>query len=226
MRTNDHSNGTIRVVDSGAVHVAESDRVDGEVTVDVSGDGGVLVDPVADGAGSVGSEDDVRDHSPPGGERPPVSTTVPRRALRPVHLLAVLPSVATLAGILAAVTYGAGIWVADGRILPADAVRLAHVTWVLLGVLGTAWMWYDAVTLAEDRREWEPDPLAYVGAGGVAFVAGGVGLSLATGTAGALDAPTLLALVVAGVGMSSTVTGPLYLSHRFRHIGGARAEGG
>lgn len=133
-------------------------------------------------------------------------------------LLAVLPAIATLAGVALGAVVGFGVF--DTR-TPGVGRAVAYallVPYFLLGVAGTQWLYEDATRLTAASADWQPNPWYYVLGGGVVLelyylvpVLSGAGPR--TGVVAYLAGGFVLALA-----LSSVVAGPVYAFQRRRHL--------
>ena len=227
MTASTESKGRIRIVDADGVHVARSAQLEGDLTVDVTGE-----EPAVGPSRSAGQAPtapsaaaDAAGHATVL-ERPPVVRTL-RAVLADLRSvwLALLPAATTVAAVALAAVFGPALWSVERSVLPAVAVRLGHVSWFLLGLAGTAWLWTDAGAVAEGPRSWAPAPLAYTLAGALLFAAGGTAFFTSGGHPPAELGGAFLGLVLVGLPTSAVVAGPAYLFARYRRLGTLHAGG-
>lgn len=132
--------------------------------------------------------------------------------------LALLPALATLAGLAVGAAFGFGVF---DTATPGAQRAVAYavlVPYFLLGVAGTLWLYEDATRLADADANWQPGPWRYVVGGGLALelyyllpVLAGRGPD--SGVVAYLAGGFVLALL-----LSSVVAGPVYLLQRRRHL--------
>lgn len=168
-------------------------------------------------AGTTGGTDGVGDHGEREGAGRDADPRSPDDTAR-FAWLAVLPAVATLAGIGVGLVVGFDVF---DTTTPGPSRLYAYallVPYFLLGVAGTRWLVEDATRLAAAGAAWQPNPWYYVLGGGLVLELYYLLPVLAGSGPATADAAYLVGGFVVSLLLSSVVAGPVYVLQRRRRL--------